>query len=55
MIMKIEYIKDILGNNYLAIKFDQQQVQSFLTEMKLHLTPKEFEEYRYLNMTRLNK
>lgn len=50
--MKIEYIKDIAGNNYLGIKIDSQLVYLFLKEMKLHLTPADFEEYRKLQSDR---
>jgi len=44
--MKLEYIKDIANNNYLGLKFDPQLVYPFIEEMKIHLNPTEFEEYR---------
>lgn len=50
--MKLEYIKDVAGNNYIGIKFDHQLILPFLEEMKLHLTPNEFEEYRKLQCNR---
>lgn len=34
MIYKIGYIKDILGNNYLGIKFNEGQIKPFLDDLR---------------------
>lgn len=52
--MRLEYIKDVLGNNYIGIKFDTQLVQPFLNEMKLHLSESDFNEYCKLQSNRDN-
>lgn len=50
--MKLEYIKDIIGNNYLGITFDSQIIQPFLNEMKLHLSEEDFNQYCQLQKDR---
>ena len=44
MIHYITYIKDVIGNNYLGIKVDDQVVKPFLEKMKTDLGDK-FDEF----------
>jgi hypothetical protein len=52
--MKLEYIKDVLGNNYIGIKFDKQLILPFLKEMSLHLSEEDYNQYCQLQQDRDN-
>ncbi len=45
MIHYISYLKDVLGNNYLGIKFDSSFVSSYLGRLKSFLSEKDYEIY----------
>ena len=45
MTTHIQYIQDILGNNYLGIKFTISEVQTYLDQMKSVLSKEDFEIY----------
>lgn len=51
MIHYLTYIKDVIGNNYIGIKFNNQLVQPFLDELKSHLGDK-YDEYTELQQKR---
>ncbi len=44
MVTYLTHIKDILGQNYIGIKFSKPQIQPFLDELKEHLGD-DFDEY----------
>ncbi len=41
----ISYLKDVLGNNYLGIKFDSGFVSNYLEKLKGFLSEKDYEIY----------
>lgn len=55
MVYKIGYIKDVLGNNYLGIKFNEQQLHSFLLRFKEHLNDDELYEVMTSNQSNRDK
>jgi hypothetical protein len=45
MIYRIQHIKDVIGNNYLGIKFSNDQIDPYLTKLKEFLPSSEYEVY----------
>jgi len=45
MILKIEYLRDVLGNNYLGIKFEKEVIEKFLVDLRDHLGDSEYGVY----------
>ena len=45
MIYYLTYLKDVIGNNYLGIKFDNNTVEPFLNKLKDILSDEEYEIY----------
>jgi hypothetical protein len=42
---RIEYLKDVVGNNYLGIKFQSGEIAKFLEQLKEFISAEEFEIY----------
>lgn len=50
----IEHIKDVMGNNYLGIIFDENEVKPFKDKLKEYLSEEEYETYTNLQKKRDN-
>jgi hypothetical protein len=45
MINFVTYVKDVIGNNYLAIKFDKGTIETYLNQLKEIIGEKDFENF----------
>lgn len=50
---KVEYLKDILGNNYIGVKYNKSEIKGFLDKLERHINNKEL--YSLLTQNQQNR
>ena len=55
MIHKVGYIKDVIGNNYLALKFNEEELKGFISEFKSILNDDDLYKTMVLNQSNRDK